>query len=342
VLLRFAVVRHARSARRLRVARVRARAVVRVPASTSNLGAGFDCIGAAVDRWLTASVVVQREHEGTTVIQRGGTLARLEVSPDEDWIAIGVRAACTAAGRPTPRALRIRTSSQIPVARGLGSSAAAVVAGATAATGILGLTLTDEQLLEACAEVEGHPDNVAAAIFGGVQLAIPGTVPRTVPLVVARGLTLVFAVPDFTVETRHARSVLPRELSHATATRAAGLGSALVHGLATGDATTLRAALGDDVLHVPFRRALIPAFDLVCSAAAAAGAFGATLSGSGSTLVAVAPERQASAVADAMCATWRQHGVQADGFVNPSRVDGRSMVIHHDCEDVPVTAGATC
>ena len=318
--------------------------MVRVPASTSNLGAGFDCIGAAVDRWLTASVVVQMEHEGTTVIQRGGTLARLDVSPDDDWIAVGVRAACTAAGRATPRALRIRTSSQIPVARGLGSSAAAVVAGATAATGILGLRLTDDQLFAACAEVEGHPDNVAAAIFGGVQLAVPGTLPgtapRAVPLVLAKGLTLVFAVPDFSVETRQARSVLPLELSHATATRAAGLGSALVHGLSTGDATTLSAALGGDVLHVPFRRALIRGFDLVCTAAREAGAFGATLSGSGSTLVAVVPERQAPAVADAMCAAWRQEGVQAEGFVNPSQVGGRSMVIHHDCEDVPATAGA--
>ncbi|HEV7994591.1 MAG TPA: homoserine kinase [Gemmatimonadaceae bacterium] len=330
----------ARSARRLRVARVRRRAVVRVPASTSNLGAGFDCIGAAVDRWLTASVVVLTEPQATTTVQRGGTLAKLDVPPDEDWIAVGVAAACKAAGKETPRALRIRTSSQIPVARGLGSSAAAVVAGATAATGILGFSLTDDELLDACAEVEGHPDNVAAAIFGGVQLALPGTSRRARPLVVADGLSLAFAVPDFSVETKHARSVLPREVPHATATRAAGLGSALVHGLATGDAETLRAALEEDVLHVPYRRALVRGFDLVCGAARQAGAFGATLSGSGSTVVAIAPEQQARAVAEAMCAAWREQGVQADAFVNSSQVDGRSMVVHQDCEDVPATAGA--
>jgi homoserine kinase len=314
--------------------------VVRVPASTSNLGAGFDCIGAAVDRWLTASVVVQTEPHATTTVQRGGTLAKLDVSPDEDWIAVGVSAACKAAGRATPRALRIRTSSQIPVARGLGSSAAAVVAGATAATGILGLSLTDEALFDACAEVEGHPNNVAAAIFGGVQLAVPGTSRRATSLVVANGLSLAFAVPDFSVETKHARRVLPSDVSHATATHAAGLGSALVHGLTTGDAETLRAALDEDVLHVPFRHALVPGFELVCSAAREAGAFGATLSGSGSTVVAVVPERQAQAVADAMCAVWRARGVQAEGIVNPSQVDGRSMVVYNDCEDVPATAHA--
>lgn len=313
--------------------------MVRVPGSTANLGPGFDCVGAAVDRWFTASVVVQTEANASTVIQRGGTLAGLDVAPDEDWIVIGVRAACAAAGRAAPRALRIRASSQIPVARGLGSSAAAVVAGATAAIGICGFSLTDEQLFDACAAVEGHPDNVAAAIFGGAQLVVPGTARRVVPLAVAPGLTLVFAVPDFEVKTRDARSALPAELSHATSARAAGLSAALVHGLATGDGDTLRAAL-DDVLHVPYRRALIRGFDAVCQAAVNAGAFGATLSGSGSTLVAIAPERKASAIAESMCAAWRQAGVQAEGFVNPSTVDGRSLVIHQDCEDVPAAAGA--
>jgi len=313
--------------------------VVRVPGSTSNLGAGFDCVGAAVDRWLTASVVVQTEPGATTVVQRGGTLLGLDVPPDTDWIAVGVRVACEAAGHAVPRALRIRASSQIPVARGLGSSAAAVVAGATAATGILGFSLTDEQLLDACAAVEGHADNVAASIFGGATLVVPGRDRKVVPLTVAKGLTLVFAVPDFETTTKHARSVLPRELSHETATRAAGLSAALVHGLASGNADALRAGL-EDVLHVPYRRALIPGFDLVCDAAVRAGAFGATLSGSGSTLVAVAPESCAHSVADAMCTAWQERGVQAEGFLNPTHVDGRSLVVHQDCEDVPATAGA--
>jgi homoserine kinase len=189
--------------------------------------------------------------------------------------------------------------------------------------------------------VEGHPDNVAAAIFGGAVLAVPGTAGRAVPLTVARGLTFVFAVPDFEVTTRDARAVLPRELPHRTAAQAAARGAALVHGLATGEADVLRAAL-DDVLHVPFRRSLIDGYDTVCGAAVAAGAFGATLSGSGSTLVAVAPERQAQGVAEAMRGAWEQHGVQADSFVNPSQVDGRNLVVHVDCEGAPATAGAAC
>jgi homoserine kinase len=113
-----------------------------------------------------------------------------------------------------------------------------------------------------------------------------------------------------------------------------------VHGLATGDGDTLRAAL-DDVLHVPYRRSLIPGYDDVCGAAVAAGALGATLSGSGSTLCAVVPERQALAVAEAMRTAWRQHGVQADVFANPAHVEGRSLVVHLDCEDAPATAAAS-
>src|SRR5512138_2317873 len=247
---------------------MRRRAVVRVPGSTANLGAGFDCVGAAVDRCLTASVVVKPEPGATTVIQRGGTLAGLDVAPDEDWLVVGFYAACKAAGRTSPRALRIRVSSNVPVARGLGSSAAAVVAGAVAATGVCGFSLTDAQLLAVCAEVEGHPDNVAAALHGGFVLVVPGSHARAVPLTVARGLTLVFAVPDFEVTTRDARALLPRKLPHRTATRAAALGAALVHGLAAGDGDTLRTAL-DDVLHVPYRRSLMPGYDDVCAAAVA-------------------------------------------------------------------------
>ena len=313
--------------------------MVRVPASTSNLGAGVENIGAAVDRWLTASVIVQREPHATTTVQRGGTLAKLDVTPDEDWIAIGVDAACRAAGRVTPRALRIRTSSQIPVARGLGSSAAAIVAGATAATGILGFSLTDDELLDACAEVEGHRHTVAAAIFGGVQIAAPGTTRRAASLVVANGLSLAFAVPDVSLETQQTRRQPPAERSPAARAQESSLGAALAHGLTTGDAQALRAAL-DENANEHAGRGLVRGLELVRDAARRAGAFGATLSGSGSTLVAVAPTHQAHAVAEAMCVAWRQQGVQAEGFVNPSQVDGRSMVVHHDCEDVPASAGA--
>jgi homoserine kinase len=321
-------------------AAMRASVTVRVAGSTSNLGAGFDCIGVAVGRWLR---VEARVRPGSSVaIERAGTLTALETPPEHDLLYRGFAAVCRHAGRDVPAGLALTADSDIPVARGLGSSAAATVAGAAAAAALLEFELDGGTLAELASELEGHPDNVAPAVFGGANLVLrerDGLV--VTPLPIHPSLALVFAVPDFTVETKRARAALPATLPHADAVRAAGKSAALVHGLAHADPRLLAAGL-DDVLHVPFRRSLIDGYDSVCSAAVGAGAFGATLSGSGSTLVAVAPERQAPAVAEAMRSTWEQHGVQADSFVNPSQVDGRSLTVHLDCEDAPATAAAAC
>src|SRR5207245_1169222 len=138
------------------------------------------------------------------------------------------------------------------------------------------------------------PDNVAPAVFGGANLVLRGPDGLIVtPLPIHQSLALVFAVPDFTVETKRARAALPATLPHADAVRAAAKSAALVHGLAHGDARLLAAGL-DDVLHVPFRRALVPGYDEVTGAARQAGAYGATLSGSGPTIVAVVGHRPAA------------------------------------------------
>ena len=128
------------------------------------------------------------------------------------------------------------------------------------------------------------------------------------------GLAFVFVIPPFPVETAVARAILPREVPHEVAVRAAGKGAALVHGLATGDSALLRIAL-DDVLHVPYRRTLVPGLAGLHDAACAAGAYGATLSGSGPTLVAIAPQDIAERVADAMKKRWSAEGVVAESFV---------------------------
>src|SRR5213076_3182644 len=153
--------------------------------------------------------------------------------------------------------------SDIPVARGLGSSATVAAAAAAA---LLDLALDAAGLAELCSELEGHPDNVAPAVFGGANLVLRGPDGLIVtPLPIHQSLALVFAVPDFTVETKRARAALPATLPHADAVRAAAKSAALVHGLAHGDARLLAAGL-DDVLHVPFRRSLVPGYDEVTGA----------------------------------------------------------------------------
>ena len=294
---------------------MRASVTVRVPASSSNLGAGFDCVGVAVGRWLRVSA--RRRGVGApapVTLERTGTLAALTGSADEDWLYRGFAAACRGAGQPVPAGLVLAAESEIPVARGLGSSAAAAIAGVVAASELLGFALDTHAVAAIATELEGHPDNVAPAAFGGATLVVPAADGNIVtPLVVHASLAFVFAVPDFTVETKHARAVLPATLPHAQAVRAAAKSAALVLGLAQGDPRLLAAAL-DDVLHVPFRRALVRGYDAVTGAARQAGAYGATLSGSGPTLVALAPRLQAAAVGAAMVRAWRECAVRAAAF----------------------------
>ena len=303
---------------------MRARVTVRVPGSTSNLGAGFDCVGVAVDRWLAVTVTVTKSGSAAPTLERHGTLGVLDVPPDRDLLIRGVAAACGKAGRTVPPGLSLVADSDIPIARGLGSSAAATVAGAAAATAVLGLDLDREDLTALCAELEGHPDNVAPAVHGGATLVLPAAPPNgpiVAPLVVHDSIALVFAVPDFTVETKRARAALPATLPHEQAVRAAAKAAALVHGLAHADVRLLAAAL-DDVLHVPFRLQLVPGYAEVRAAATAAGAYGATLSGSGPTVVAVTPTPHTGRVGDAMVRAWRARGIAAESFVTARPAGG--------------------
>ena len=280
-----------------------------VPATASNLGGGFDCVGAAVELrlWLTAQLPPAGD---ALTLVRTGTLAVLDAPAADDLIVGGFRAACARANRPLPARVAFTASSDIPVARGLGSSAAAIVAGAAAANALLGLGLTDHALIALGAELEGHPDNVAPAVLGGTVLAVSDAAGALViaPLRVHPGLRFVFAVPDFTVDTHRARAALPRELPHIDARRAAAASAALVAGLERGDAALLAVGF-DGPLHVPYRRALVKGYDQVTRAARAAGALGATLSGSGSSIVAVAGAEQAPEVAAAMSVAWTAMGV---------------------------------
>jgi len=296
---------------------------VRVPATSANLGAGFDCIGIAVDRWLVASVTLG----GTGIsIRRGGTLNAVRVRADQDLFTRGFRAACAAGGAsPAGTGAIIEATSDIPVGCGLGSSAAAIVAGALLADAALELGLSRARILEIATTIEGHPDNVAPAIHGGAVLSVhtpAGLVSSS--LRVAPAIELLIAVPPFPNNTKAARASLPHMLPHSDAVVAANRAAALVQGLATGDGALLGAAL-DDVLHVPFRRARIPGYDAVVAAAQGAGAFGATLSGAGSAILAIAPRDHSAAVGSAMIAAWSSIGVEAELVRSAHPVPGAAV-----------------
>jgi homoserine kinase len=201
------------------------------------------------------------------------------------------------------------------------------------------MSVNDQELVELCVALEGHPDNVVPAIHGGAVLAIPAPLGSAPPdadrsLVIApielhESLALVLAVPDFQVETAYMRAALPGAVPHAVAARAAALGAALVSGLTSGHPGVLARAL-DDILHVPYRREYVTGYDAVVEAARTAGAYGATLSGSGSSLCAVAPKELAPRVAAAMCDAWKTAKVEAEGFVCDTAAAGYSAMARRD------------
>ncbi len=292
---------------------------VTVPASSANLGAGFDCVGIAVDRRLSAEVILNPDSPAKISITRGGSLAGFQDPAEKDLLYIAFNEAVAYARREYTGGLHFNVTSHIPVARGLGSSAAAIVAGASLANEALELGLGNDDLLQICGSLEGHPDNVAPAIFGGaiLGLVIPGQKFKAVELTVHDSLSFIFAVPSFTTETKKARSVLPPVLPYSKAVLGISRAGALVKGLETGDGELLALAF-DDVIHVPYRKGLINFYEEVTSAAVQAGAFGATLSGSGSTLAAVAPRGAAARVCECMKATWEEAGYGCEAFVSDS------------------------
>lgn len=256
--------------------------VVRVPASTSNLGAGFDCVGLALDLWLEA-----RLEEGAGPPSYGGTLAGLRSG--HDLIAQRLDAAGLA-GR-----WRLTVHSDIPVGKGLGSSGAAVVAGLALAELAHGATLDRERLLERASAIEGHPDNVGPALFGGLFLASR----HPDRLDAAPDLAVALAVPAQSLDTHAARARLPREVPRAVAIAQASRAAALILGLTRGDPGLIAYGM-DDQLAVPYRKDLIPGFEQAVEAGRRAGAYGVTISGAGSALLGLCPPAAAASVAGAM------------------------------------------
>lgn len=290
---------------------------MRVPCSTSNLGAGFDCIGLALQRWLDARYIPDDE---PLRIERGGTLRSIAADPADDLLLHAFRDGLAARDVHAATGL-IKATSDIPVSRGLGSSGAATVAGLVLAAASAGGALDRDAELARALRREGHPDNAAPALYGGLVAVARGTGDevRALPLPLADTIAFVFAAPDVEVATPAARAALPAQVPHATAARGLGRLAALVQGLATGEPDLLRLGF-DDELHVPFRLPLIPRAREAMDAACAAGAIAVTISGSGSGLIAVTAPERAAPVADAMA------GAFGDGVAFAIDADRRGVV----------------
>jgi homoserine kinase len=284
---------------------------VRVPGSTSNLGAGFDTIGLAVSRYLIAEY---RPGDGPFVIDRRGTLASLRGMPEElDLFAQSMRSVAPSLSGT------LLLDSEIPVGRGLGSSAAAVVGGLTLGAAVSGKSLTTDAVLGMARRWESHLDNVSPCLLGGL-VAVTGSHAFSLPL--SARIAFAYAAPGVPLSTSKARAALPASVTHAEAAHALGHLAALIRGLETGDVELLKLGLADR-LHVPYRLPLIPGGAQVRDAGLAAGAWGVTVSGAGSGLLAVTDLERAATVAEAMAGAFREtagpDGVVAFPLVPDSR-----------------------
>jgi homoserine kinase len=318
------------------------RSHVRVPCSTSNLGAGFDCIGLALDRYLEAWYE-PAEHDLELI--REGTLAGLAVEPAGDVLVQAFAFPLTLRDLQPRGTIRVR--SEIPVGRGLGSSAAARVAGYVLAEAALGDEPPAERewararnfsAFRYAAGAEGHPDNAAPCAFGGLVAGMAPVEPMptreallnppkfqdagryplrlvTMKLPLSADIGWAYAAPAAGISTEAARRALPPTVSRAEAVDAIRRMPALLRGLETADPALLSFGF-DDRFHVPHRLPLIPGGAAAMAAGCEAGAWAITISGSGSGLIAACPHGNEAAVAAAMADAFRRAPVpDPDGEV---------------------------
>ena len=268
---------------------------VRVPATSANLGPGFDCLGLALDIWATITLTTDGRpyeeepmaHMAMTAAQR--LFAKANVAP--------------------PDGLSAWYEGDIPIARGLGASAIARIGGLVAANAMAGGALDEDEVLMLGAELEGHADNAAPALLGGFQVSVmleERVLHTSVP--VPPGLSAVLFVPELRMPTKESRKLLPSSLSRADVVHNSSRAALLVAAMASGRFDLLDTAT-DDRLHQPARSKMFPAMYAIFEAAKVAGAHCAYLSGGGSTLCALATGNQRG-IADAMLEAARAREVE--------------------------------
>ena len=295
---------------------------VKAPATTANLGPGYDCLGLALDVWNTLEV--ETFDDGEPVVEVLGEGARELATGRDNLVYRSMEFLFREAGQEMP-VVRIRCENDIPLARGMGSSAAAIAGGLVAANAICSQDFTANDLLEMAATIEGHPDNVAAAVMGGMQLVVvdhteDGRKLYTVPVNVPPELRAVVFIPDVRIATEDARAVLPEKISMADAVHNMGRVGLLVASMVTNHPEYLAIAT-QDRLHQPYRQPLFPAMKVIFKAALDAGALGVFLSGSGSTVLALTQGREMT-VAYEMAEAARQACVEGNVRVTKPTVRG--------------------
>lgn len=281
--------------------------IVKVPATTANLGAGFDCIGVALDF----------ENEFVFSLSENNTSFRVEgegadkITLDENNLLYQSFLYYYQQLNLTPPSVNITIKINVPLARGLGSSATAIIAGLLGANYFSPQSLSHAQLLEMAIALEGHPDNVVPALLGNCILSVgeKGNW-QFVPIQCHEKIKFVVGIPDFELSTESARKVLPPHLTYSQAVYNIAHLGLLVKALETGNEDWLKEAL-QDKLHQPYRKGLIKGYDDIYQQVMLNGAYGMVISGAGPTLLALTSHDCQEPVMQAIEKTWHHLGVSA-------------------------------
>ncbi|GIX07442.1 MAG: homoserine kinase [Candidatus Poribacteria bacterium] len=295
---------------------------VQIPASTSNLGPGFDAIGLAVQVHSRYDITCDARRRGLEIHVEG--LHASEIPTDTTNLTYRAFVRLFQQRGVEVPGLSVHVRNGIPLERGLGGSGSAILAGLLAANAWLGEPLSLEAILLEAARMDGHPDNVAASLYGGLRVVCwDGDRLLTLPVPCSDDLQVVFAIPTVQVQTGVARTLLPKQVPFEDARFNVGRVALLVAALAGFEYAYLSAAMRDR-LHQPYRKRLVPQLDAVIQAAEEAGAWGAALSGSGPTVVALCTG-DAEAVGEAMREAFSAEGVAAETLI--ARIDFRGATV---------------
>ena len=293
--------------------------IVRVPGSSANLGPGFDALGVALQVYLECRFSVAKKLK----IEASGRDAELISTGDDNLIWQTALAVAARAHKPLP-SIHLQIFNDIPVGKGLGSSAAALTAGVVIAEKLLNLGWKPARILDEAARLEGHPDNVAACVLGSIVASAvePGGITRSIRLEMPENFGLAVVIPNYALPTKESRAVLPECYSREDTTFNVQRASLLIAALATGDTSAFPTAL-DDRMHQPFRAQLVPGLTEILRLRAP-GLLGCALSGAGPGVL-VFYQRGHENVCDLVRQEFALHGCTTEVIATGVSREGYSL-----------------
>ena len=302
---------------------------VTVPATTANIGPGFDCLGAALNlynRFHFKPFTPLSDSEPFHISVEGAEASRVNAGANN--LVYRSFLSCYERMDMEPPPVEINIKLGVPLSRGLGSSSTAIVGGIIGANALAGSPLDEMALARLANELEGHPDNVIPALFGGLRLsAVVRKRLQVCDLPWHESVVPVAIIPEFELSTADARRVLPVQYSRADAVfNTAHLGL-LLRGLQTGNEEWIAGGMGDRI-HQPYRKKLIAGYDEVRRAAMQAGAWGLVISGAGPTLLALASRENSEAVRGAMEEAWRSQSFASKAYCLDLDLKGAIAELH--------------